>query len=125
MSNSMALTLDPPGTYVYTAEMALKGHRLTAFGLSLRQVNNRAAFLADEVGYMGRHGLSETDIAHVLARDWTALIAAGGHLQAMLKVAATVGQNLWHIGAHNAGMTVEELMAICPRRISAIPGEEG
>ena len=48
---------------------------------------------------------------HVRARDWTALIKAGGHLQAVLKIAATVGQNLWHVGAHNAGVPVEEMLA--------------
>ncbi len=124
MSNSIDLTLDPPGTYVYTAEMALKGHRLTAFGLSLRRPENRAAFLADEGGYMRARGLTDDQIGRVLARDWTALLQSGLHLQAMLKLAATMGQDLWHIGAHNAGMSVADLKAICPRRIDAIPGGE-
>lgn len=121
MSNSVDLTLDPPGTYLYTAERALEGHRLTRFGLSLRRPENRAAFLADETAYMRGFDLSDEEIGWVLARDWTALIRAGGHLQSMLKVAATLGQNLWHIGAHNAGMTTQELQAICPRRIDETP----
>lgn len=121
MSNSVDLTLDPPGTYVYTAERALEGHRLTRFGLTLRRDENRQAFLTDEAAYMRAHGLTEEEIGWVLARDWTALIRVGGHLQSMLKVAATVGQNLWHIGAHNAGMTPEELQSICPRRIDETP----
>jgi protocatechuate 4,5-dioxygenase alpha chain len=122
MSNSIPLNLDPPGTYIYTGEMATKGYALTKFGLTLRKPANRAEFLNDEAGYMRRAGLSDEEIAMVVARDWTALIAAGGHLQAMLKVAATVGQNLWHIGAHNSGLEVEEMMNICPRRIVALPG---
>ncbi|MEW5420880.1 protocatechuate 3,4-dioxygenase [Amorphus sp. 3PC139-8] len=124
MSNTIPLSLDPPGTFLYTGEMATKGYNLTRFGLSLRRPDNRKAFLADEEGYMRGAGLSDTEIALVLARDWTGLIEAGGHLQSMLKVAATVGENLWHIGAHNAGMTADELMAICPRKVSALPGEE-
>lgn len=121
MSNSIPLNLDPPGTYVYSGELALKGYKLTQFGLSLRRPENRARFLADEAGYMEAMGLSKDEIDMVQARDWTGLVAAGGHLQSMLKVAATVGQNLWHIGAHNAGMTAEEMMNICPRHISAVP----
>jgi protocatechuate 4,5-dioxygenase, alpha chain len=124
MSNSIPFNLEPPGTYIYTGEMASKGYKLTKFGLSLRKPANREKFLADEAGYMREAGLSEEELAMVLKRDWTGLIEAGGHLQAMLKVAATVGQNLWHIGAHNAGMEVQELMSICPRKVSALPGGE-
>ena len=122
MSNSVPFNLDPPGTYLYDGEMATRGYLLTKFGLSLRKPGNRKDFLRDEGLYMKTFGLSEDEIALVLDRDWTGLIKAGGHLQAMLKVAATVGQNLWHIGAHNAGMTAEELMKICPRRVGALPG---
>ena len=43
------------------------------------------------------------------------LIAAG------VKVAATVGQTLWHVGAHNASVSADELKAACPRRVSALP----
>ncbi|MFC7703691.1 hypothetical protein ACFQXB_05740 [Plastorhodobacter daqingensis] len=124
MSNSIPLTLDPPGTYLYTGEMASRGFRLTRFGLSLRNPDNRARFLQDEAAYMAAAGLSEQEMTLVRDRDWTGLIQAGGHLQAMLKVAATVGQNLWHIGAHNAGLTAEEMMRICPRNVSAVPGDE-
>ena len=124
MSNSIQFNLDAPGTYIYTGEMASRGYKLTKFGLSLRRPANREKFLGDEAGYMREAGLSDDEIGMVLKRDWTGLIQAGGHLQAMLKVAATVGQNLWHIGAHNAGLDVQELMNICPRKVSALPGGE-
>jgi len=124
MSNSIPFNLDPPGTYIYDGPTATRGYKLTKFGLSLRNPANRTKFLADERGYMTGFGLSEEEIGMVLARDWTGLIKAGGHLQSMLKVAATVGQNLWHIGAHNADMTAEELQSLCPRKVSALPGGE-
>ena len=98
MSNSVPFNLDPPGTYIYDGPASTRGYKLTKFGLS------------------------EDEIAMVRARDWTGLIKAGGHLQSMLKVAATVGENLWHIGAHNAGMSAEELQALCPRKVTALPG---
>lgn len=124
MTNSITLNLDEPGTYIYDGSMATKGYLLTHFGLSLRKPSNREKFLHNENGYMREFGLSDSEIDLVLARDWTGLLRAGGHLQSMLKVAATVGQNLWHIGAHNAGMNVEEMMAICPRKVSALPGDK-
>jgi protocatechuate 4,5-dioxygenase alpha chain len=70
---------------------------------------------------MTRFALTGAEQALVRARDWTGLLKAGGHLQAVLKIAATVGQNLWHIGAHNADLAVEDMIAACPRRVGGLP----
>jgi protocatechuate 4,5-dioxygenase, alpha chain len=113
--------LEWPGTLVFTSALALKGHTLNEFALRLRSPACRQAFLADEAAYMERCGLSAEEQALVLGRDWTGLLLAGGHLQAILKVAATVGQHLWHIGAHNAGTDPAILQAACPRRVSGLP----
>jgi protocatechuate 4,5-dioxygenase alpha chain len=113
--------LDEPGTIEFTAERALRGRALNRFALSLRSPGNRADFLAGEVAYLERYGLSAEQTGLVLARDWTGLLRAGGHLQAMLKLAAAVGQDLWSIGAHNAGCSREELIAATPRRVSGLP----
>jgi protocatechuate 4,5-dioxygenase alpha chain len=59
----------------------------------------------------------------VRSRDWTGLLEAGGHLQAVLKLAATLGLNIYHIGAHNVGTDAATLYAACPRRMAALPGE--
>jgi protocatechuate 4,5-dioxygenase alpha chain len=116
-----AFDLEWPGTLVYSSELALRGHKLNRFALSLRSPACRQAFLADEKSYVQDCGLSSKEQAMVLDRDWTGLLRAGGHLQAILKIAATVGQNLWHIGAHNAGTDAETLRAACPRRVSRLP----
>jgi protocatechuate 4,5-dioxygenase alpha chain len=113
--------LDEPGTIEFTAERALAGQALNRFALSLRSPGGRAGFLADEPGYMRGFGLTAAEIALVTDRDWTGLLLAGGHLQAMLKLAATVGQDLWSIGAHNAGCGRDELIAGCPRTVSGLP----
>lgn len=113
--------LDWPGTLIFSPQLALKGHHLNKFALSLRKPGNRSSYLADETAYMKAHHLSGDEIELVLARDWSALLLAGGHLQAVLKVAATVGQSLWHIGAHNAQMDVERLKAACPRKVNGLP----
>ena len=97
-------------------------HKLIeAHALSLRQPDNRARFLAGEAAYMAGFGLSDAEIALVTARDWTGLLQAGGHLQAILKIAATVGKNLWTIAAHNTGMTEAEIIAACPRHTFGLP----
>jgi protocatechuate 4,5-dioxygenase alpha chain len=113
--------LDWPGTLVYSSELALRGHKLNRFALSLRSPACRQVFLTDEKCYMQSCGLSSQEQAMVVERDWTGLLRAGGHLQAILKIAATVGQHLWHIGAHNAGTDAETMRAACPRRVSRLP----
>ncbi len=114
--------LGEPGTIEFTAARALQGQHLNRFALSLRSPERRAEFLADETGCMTRAGLSDEEIGLVRNRDWTGLLRAGGHLQAILKLAATVGEDLWSIGAHNAGCTRDELIGACPREVSGVPG---
>ncbi len=43
----------------------------------------------------------------------------------MLKLAAAVGDDLWSIGAHNAGCDRDALIAAVPRRVSGIPAGGG
>lgn len=114
-------SLEPPDSYVYTGPMSTAGRDLNRFALSLKVPANRETFLRDEVAYMRTFNLPDATVALVRARDWTGLIRAGGHLQAILKIAATVGENLWSIGAHNAGVSVNEMLAACPRRVSGLP----
>jgi protocatechuate 4,5-dioxygenase alpha chain len=116
-----ALDLSEPGTIEFTAERALRGRSLNRFALSLRAPEKRAEFLADELDCMLKSGLSAAEMALVQEHDWTGLLRAGGHLQAILKLAATVGQDLWSIGAHNAGCSREALIAACPRRVGGLP----
>ena len=114
-------SLEPPASFVYTGPMSTRGHNINRFSLSLKIPDNRKSFLADPDAYMTRFNLSDTEKALVRARDWSGLLAAGGHLQAILKIAATLGQNLWHIGAHNAEIPVDEMIAACPRRVGGLP----
>jgi protocatechuate 4,5-dioxygenase alpha chain len=116
-----SLELGEPGTIEFTAARALTGRALNRFALSLRSPANRAAFLAGEPRYLSRFGLSDTDARLVRERDWTGLLRAGCHLQAVLKLAATVGADLWSVGAHNVGCTRDELIAASPREVSGLP----
>jgi protocatechuate 4,5-dioxygenase, alpha chain len=113
--------LDEPGTIEFTAQRALAGQALNRFALSLRSAACRAEFLAAESAYMRGFGLTDHEVELVRERNWTGLLRAGGHLQAMLKLAATVGEDLWSIGAHNAGCGRDELIAATPRKVSGLP----
>ena len=116
-------SLEPPGTYLYTGPASSRGWRINGLCLSLKSPAARETFLADEGAYVASFGLTEAERALVRTRDWTGLLEAGGHLQAVLKLAATLGLNIYHIGAHNVGTDAETLYAACPRRLAALPGE--
>jgi protocatechuate 4,5-dioxygenase alpha chain len=116
-------SLEAPATYLYDGPASSRGRRINGFCLSLRSPASRDEFLQDEGAYARRFGLTDAEQALVRARDWTGLLGAGGHLQAVLKLAATLGLNIYHIGAHNVGTGAEALYAACPRRMAALPGE--
>ncbi len=101
--------------------MSSAGERINRFALSLKIPANRAAFLADAHAYVSSFSLTPVEADLVARRDWTGLMQAGGHLQAILKIAATVGESLWHIGAHCTEMTVEQIQAVCPRHLGGLP----
>lgn len=115
------LSLEAPHTYVYSGAASTRGFRLNRFALSLTKPANRARFLGGEDAYLDDHGLSDAEKALVRARNWTGLLEAGGHLQAILKLAATLGQTIYAIGAHNVGADADALYAACPRAVSALP----
>jgi protocatechuate 4,5-dioxygenase alpha chain len=117
--------LEPPGTYVYSGIASSKGYRLNEFSLSLRRPENRLQFLEDETSYLDRFGLTDAEKRLVATRDWTGLLEAGGHIQAILKLAATVGLNLYDIGAHNSGVDRHTLYESCPRRVSGLDDLDG
>ena len=52
---------------------------------------NRAAFVADETGYLRGMGLDDATIDIVRRRDWKAMIDAGGSIYLMIKIAGALG----------------------------------
>jgi protocatechuate 4,5-dioxygenase alpha chain len=117
------LELGEPGTFVFGVEEAARGRALNRFAASLRDPGCRASFAADETGTLRDAGLDEDVVDMVLARDWTGLMRAGGHLQVLLLVAHAVGLTLWDLGAHNVGCDPSELIASCPRDVTGLPDE--
>jgi len=99
------------GTLVFTGERSRAGYRLNRMAMSLTDAGNRASFVVDEDGYMHGMGLNETEIDMVRRRDWKAMIEAGGSIYLLIKIAGAVGQSLQQVGAHTAGMTLEQFIA--------------
>jgi protocatechuate 4,5-dioxygenase alpha subunit len=97
-----------PGTYLLTVSLAQQGYRLSSFCRSLMRPENRAAFRADEVGYMRAQGLDEREIAMVSARDWLAMVRYGVNHFLVFRVAGTFGVGLTGAAAQMRGETLEE-----------------
>lgn len=108
-----------PGTTVFTGSRSQQGYRINKLAMSLTEPTNRAAFKADERGYMNKYGLTEAEAGLVERRDWAALIEAGGNIYLLLKIAGTVGQNLLQMGAQMRGETLETFMQTRPRNIGS------
>lgn len=105
-----------PGTLVFTGERSRAGYRLNRLAMSLVDPANRKSFLADETAYMGAAGLTPGEQDMVRRRDWAAMIAHGGNIYLILKIAGTVGQTLLQMGAQMRGETLDTFMATLPGR---------
>ena len=103
-----------PGTTVFTGERSRCGYRINKLAMSLTDQDNREAFKADERAYMRRFGLSEQEMKLIAKRDWNGLVAAGGSIYLLIKIAGSVGQNLLQMGAAMRGETVDEFMKTRP-----------
>jgi protocatechuate 4,5-dioxygenase, alpha chain len=103
-----------PGTFVFTGERSRAGYRLNKLAMSLTDPANRKRFLADEAAYMSEAGLTPAEQDMVRRRDWKAMIAHGGNIYLILKIAGTVGQTLLQMGAQMRGETLDALMATLP-----------
>ena len=113
------------GTTVFTGARSHQGYRINKLAMSLTDPANREAFRADERGYMARFGLTETEMKLVEKRDWTGLVDAGGSIYVLLKIAATVGQNLLQIGAQMRGETLDAFMAARPGKMGTAVERKG
>jgi protocatechuate 4,5-dioxygenase alpha chain len=73
--------------------------------MSLMKAENRAAFKADERGYLDGWPMSEEQKQAVLARDWNGMIALGGNIYFTSKIAATDGLSFRQIAAAMSGVS--------------------
>lgn len=99
------MTKDIPETPLFDRSGNLRGYRLNKMAMSLGSEANRAAFKADEDGYLRRYGLDEESRAAVAARDWHEMVRLGGNLFFILKISAVDPVPITAIGAAQAWMS--------------------
>ena len=87
-----------PGTFVFDGGRSRQGYRLNKLAMSLTEPANRARFVADPEAYMTEMALAEAQKELIRRRDWLGMVEAGGNIYLLLKIAATVGQNLLQMG---------------------------
>ncbi|MXO61018.1 protocatechuate 4,5-dioxygenase subunit alpha [Altererythrobacter salegens] len=114
-----------PGTPVFDGDSAQAGFALNAMCYSFNSKANRDAFAADEEGYMARFDLTEPQKQAVRARDVPAMVAAGGNVYYLAKLAGIFGLNVQDLGALQTGMALDDFKAalmvhaVTERRVNA------
>ena len=100
-----------PGTTIFGGDEAQKGFALNRMCFSFNRAENRAAFLKDEDAYCAKYGLTPEQRAAVRARNVLKMIAAGGNVYYLAKLAGIFGLNVQDLGAQQTGMSVEQFKA--------------
>ena len=95
------------GTTIFDGDQAQKGYALNRMCFSFNRAENRAEFLINEDAYCARYGLTNEQRAAVKSRNVLQLIAAGGNVYYLAKLAGIFGLNVQDIGAQQTGMSVE------------------
>jgi protocatechuate 4,5-dioxygenase, alpha chain len=105
------MTQDIPGTTIFDGDQAQKGYALNRMCFSFNNASNRADFLKDEDAYCTKFGLTAEQCKAVKQRDVLAMIAAGGNIYYLAKLAGIFGLNVQDVGAQQTGVTVDEFKA--------------
>ena len=100
-----------PGTTLFDGAQACKGYALNKMCFSFNSADNRAAFKADEAGYMARYGLNAEQARAIRERDVLGLLAAGGNVYYLAKFAGILGLDVQDLGAAQTGLTKEAFKA--------------
>jgi protocatechuate 4,5-dioxygenase alpha chain len=90
---------DIPGTTVFDAERSRQGYWLNQFCMSLMKADKRAAFKADETGYLKNWAMTPEQRQAVLDRDWNRMIAHGGNIYFLAKLFSTDGKSFQQVAA--------------------------
>jgi protocatechuate 4,5-dioxygenase alpha chain len=96
-----------PGTTLFDGEQAQKGFALNRMCFSFNSAANREEFRRDEAAYCRKFELTPEQREAVLERDVRKLIAAGGNIYYLAKLAGIFGLGVQDIGAQQTGVSVE------------------
>jgi protocatechuate 4,5-dioxygenase alpha chain len=100
-----------PRTTLLDGAQARKGYALNRMCFSFNSAENRQAFVTDEDAYCAKYGLTLQQREAVRRRNVLDLIAAGGNIYYLAKLAGIFGLNVQDIGAQQTGMTLDEFKA--------------
>jgi protocatechuate 4,5-dioxygenase alpha chain len=100
-----------PDTPLFDGEAAQKGYALNKMCFSFNSADNRAKFLRDEQAYCAKFGLTPQQCQAVAHRNVSEMIAAGGNVYYLAKLAGIFGLNVQDIGAQQTGMSVQDFKA--------------
>jgi len=100
-----------PGTTLFDGAQARKGYALNKMCFSFNDAANRDAFLRDEEGYCARYRLTSEQREAVRSRNVLAMIAAGGNVYYLAKLAGIFGLDVQDLGAQQTGMTKDAFKA--------------
>src|SRR5690606_11943341 len=101
-----------PGTYVFDAEKSRRGYHLNMFCIALKNASNRQAFQQDPHRFLDRYPLTDDQKQAVLARDYNRLLALGGNIYFLSKIAATDGESFQQIASRMTGIPLADYREI-------------
>jgi len=102
---------DIPGTTLFDSRSAMKGYALNKMCFSFNDAACRAEFVSDEDAYCARYGLDAEQREAVRQRDVLRLIAAGGNVYYLAKLAGIFGLDVQDIGAQQTGLSKSAFQA--------------
>jgi protocatechuate 4,5-dioxygenase alpha chain len=123
VSKDLDLSLEAPSVYLFTGEICTRAYKLNRFAFDFKCPAVRERFSREPEVLMADYDLSEHEKALVRARDWTGLVASGGHHFNIIKIAAAVGESHLHVGAHMCGANWDEFKRTLPHRVAALPDD--
>jgi protocatechuate 4,5-dioxygenase alpha chain len=100
------------GTTIFDGAAAQRGYALNKMCYSFNSAANREEFQRDEAAYCRKFGLNEAQLDAVRRRDVLAMIAAGGNIYYLAKLAGIFGLGVQDVGAQQTGRSVEEFRAL-------------
>ena len=96
------------GTTIFDGCAARRGYALNKMCFSFNEAANREAFRQDEDAYCRKYGLDLEQREAVRSRNVLAMIAAGGNIYYLAKLAGIFGLNVQDVGALQTGVSVDE-----------------
>ena len=97
-----------PGTTLFDGTQAMKGYALNKMCYSFNTAEAREEFKADNEAYFDKFGLTDAQKDAVRSLNVLEMIAAGGNIYYLAKLAGIHDLSVQDVGAQQTGMTTEE-----------------